>query len=64
MPKSAVQQIERVQNPVLWQKFQTENMNLKNKWGLESPIKMLWYGHKEKPVESIIDSEEGFDLRF
>lgn len=38
--------IERIQNPILWDKFQQEKANLKKKWGVDSEVKMLWHGHK------------------
>lgn len=55
--------IERIQNRLLWTKFEAERESLRAKFPFD-PIHQLWHGHKLTPLESITEGDEGFDMRF
>lgn len=68
LPNKEIVKIERIQNKRLLKVFQTEIDYVAEKYskknGTEVEVKMLFHGTKSTNPNLIIDSEEGFDLRF
>ena len=55
--------IKRVQNQLLWKKYQLEKETVEKKNGGEANEKLLFHGSRKVSAEDIVDSDNGLDMR-
>ena len=55
--------IKRVQNQLLWKKYQLQKETVEKKNGGEANEKLLFHGSRKVSAEDIVDSDNGLDMR-
>jgi Poly(ADP-ribose) polymerase catalytic domain len=64
MPNATVHEIMRIQNRVIWNKYQTEINNFQSTKGQAPIVRMLYHGTRQTNPSLLFSGREGFDMRY